>query len=248
MKYFKLILFVLTSCIISGQSNCDTASSYLVNAYSHVKDSYESNNISHLKYYANRSLESFKLSKENLTQCGCTKSFELADKSIDLLAHVEQAETYEDGRFYVKRAKELAQKSIVELDKFTAYANKVEKLPSNEELILLELKQQALKEQQLALQQKEKEIKQKFAEQRANLLQKEKEKLIKDYKTIIASSIDTYNKSLQVCNCNEKLTDDKSNYTSLKLGDIAEIKKQYLSHLKSITATYLNRLDNCGNQ
>src|SRR6056300_102596 len=135
MKHFHLLLFLLTTFFISAQNECDTANSYLVNAYSHVKDSYESNNISHLKYYANRSLESFKLSKENLSSCGCTKALDLVKKGIDILAHVELAETYEDGRYYVKRGREIAKESIVELDKYTASGYKNEGTTSTSETL-----------------------------------------------------------------------------------------------------------------
>lgn len=239
MKHFYLLLFFLTSFFMTAQSDCDTASGYLVNAYSHVKDSYESNNISHLKYYANRSLESFKLSKKNLASCGCAKALDIANKSVDLLAQVELAETYEDGRFYVKRAKEMAKESIVELDKFTASAHK------NEQLTALEQEQQQLKEQQLALKQKEQEIKQKLAAQKLKSLELEKEKLIDDYESIIASNIETFNNSLQVCNCNHKLLTNGKRNDDTESKNIIEIKKYYINNLKSLTTTYLKRLGDC---
>ena len=100
MKNYHLFLVLLISFQSFGQTNCDNANSYLVSAYSHVKDAYDSNNISHLKYYANRSVESFKLSKKNLNTCGCETALNLADKGIEILEKVEGVETFEDGRFY----------------------------------------------------------------------------------------------------------------------------------------------------
>lgn len=48
MKHFYLFLVLITSLSINGQSDCDNANYYLVSAYSHVKTSYDANNISHL--------------------------------------------------------------------------------------------------------------------------------------------------------------------------------------------------------
>ena len=117
MKNYYLLFFLITSLTISGQTSYDNANSYLVSAYSHVKDSYDSNNINHLQYYANRSVESFKLAKEALNNCDCKAALELTDKSIELLVKVDTAETYEDGRFYVKRARDFSKNSVIEIDK-----------------------------------------------------------------------------------------------------------------------------------
>ena len=134
MKNYFLLTLLITSLCTYAQSECDDASAYLVNAYSHVKKSYESNNISHLKHYANRSLESFKLSKTLLESCNCKKALELTNKGIDLLAKVENEETYEDGRFHVKRAKEISKESMIEIDK-CAYANVTDETTEEENVI-----------------------------------------------------------------------------------------------------------------
>lgn len=239
MKYFYILFFFTASIIAHGQTNCDEASGYLVNAYSHVKDSYEANNISHLKYYANRSLESFKLSKKNLAECGCTTALALAKKGIDQLAMVESADTYEEGRFFVKRAREIAKESIVELDKFTASSNK------NKELTALELEQKQLEEQQLALKKKEEELKQKLAAQKLKSEVFEKEKTIKHYKSIIASNIKTFNSTLQVCDCKHSLLSYDDKETDLKQKSIPEIKNRYLNDLEKLTKSYLSTLASC---
>ena len=88
-NYYIIYFFIASSFAINAQTNCDQANSYLVSAYSHLKDAYDSNNISHLKYYANRSVESFKLSKNTLINCGCETALVLVNKGIDLLAKVE---------------------------------------------------------------------------------------------------------------------------------------------------------------
>ncbi|MEL0457195.1 hypothetical protein WJN01_13225 [Flavobacteriaceae bacterium SZ-1-7] len=239
MKNFSLILCLITSSFINAQNSCDQASAYLVNAYSHVKDAYDSNNISHLQYYANRSMESFKLSKENLVNCGCLKSLALANKGIDLLAKVEHVEIYEDGRFYVKRAKEIAKESIVELDKFTASSYK------NEPLTSLELEQEQLRQQQVALKQKEEEIKRKLADQELKSAQLKREKLINDYKTALVSNIKSYNDALDICNCNHNQLSYNEGENEISSKSIEEIKTHYIANIREITATYLSTLSSC---
>ncbi len=239
MKHFYLLSFLFSFVFLNAQTHCDEASGYLVNAYSHVKDSYEANNISHLKYYANRSLESFKLSKKNLTECGCTTALALTKKGIDHLAMVETAETYEDGRFFVKRAREIAKESIVELDKFTAQSSK------NKELTALELEQKQLEEQQLALKKKEEALKQKLAEQKLKSEALEKEKTISNYKQIIVSNLETFNQTLKSCNCNHELLSYKNNDKNTGQKTVGEIKTLYLNDLKELTKNYLSRLDSC---
>lgn len=71
MKKHYLLFFFTVSLSINAQTDYDNANYYLVSAYSHVKDAYDSHNISHLKYYANRSLEAIKLSKKPLSNCSC---------------------------------------------------------------------------------------------------------------------------------------------------------------------------------
>ena len=122
MKTFLLLPILFLTYAMQGQGNCEDASAYLINSYSHVKDAYDSNNISHLQYYSNRSVESIKLSKQNLADCNCQKALNLANQVSDLLVQVESATTNEDGRFYVKRARDLSKQSVIEIDK-CAYNN-----------------------------------------------------------------------------------------------------------------------------
>lgn len=237
---------------INGQANCDDANSYIVNAYSHVKDSYEANNISHLKYYANRSLEAFNLSKTNLTNCGCQTALDLADKAIDLLSKVESAETFEDGRFFVKRAKEASKESMIEIDKCSVNAptNEVPAADvvastSNQELTDLQNEELKLKQQQEALKQKQEQLKQKLALQKEKELKLKKEQLILSYKSTISTNLKTYNETLKICDCNNHSHLKESTPEDLSTKSIEEIKSYYTSSLKSIASNYLSELDLC---
>lgn len=247
MKHYYFLLFLMTSVFVNGQNtNCDEANSYLVNAYSHVKDAYDSNNISHLKYYANRSLESFKLSKKNLKDCNCETALNLTNKSIDLLVKVEDVETFEDGRFFVKRARDLSKESVIEIDK-CAYNNDSVEINTSEDTELSELQKEqlALKQQQEALKLKEKEIKNRLAKQEEKALQLEKEQLIIAYKTTIASHIKNYNNALKICGCNYEIVKEVNSTKEIDKKSIETIKSHYTNTLKILTSNYLSQLNLC---
>lgn len=242
-KHYIIYFLIASSFAVNAQSNCDEANSYLVSAYSHVKDAYDSNNISHLKYYANRSVESFKLSKKTLNNCGCETALNLADKGIDLLVKVEEVETFEDGRFYVKRARDISKESVIEIDKcYVATNNDSTK---SDELSDLQTEQLKLKQQQEALKLKEAEIKKKLAEQNEKEEKLKKEQLMLSYKSAIALNIKTYNETLKVCNCNHEAIKNNIVSKDLTTVSIDEIKTYYLKNLKDITSVYLNTLSTC---
>lgn len=246
MKNYYLFFVLLTTLTIKGQTSCEEANSYLVSAYSHVKDAYDSNNISHLKYYSNRSVESFKLSKKTLKTCGCQTALDLADKGIELLTKVEDVETFEDGRFYVKRARDVSKESVIEIDKCSAENYNIESSETSE-LTELQNEQLKLKRQQEALSLKEQQIKTKLAEQKEKELILKKKELIISYEAILALNIKTYNETLKVCDCNHDTfkTSDDSNY--LLAQNIENIKTHYNISLKTLTSNYLSQLEVCDN-
>ena len=118
-KHYLLFLFITVCAFTYGQENCSEADSDLIYAYSHVKSAYNSNNIHHLKEYAKRSLVAFERAKPKLKACGCEIAYNKVYDAIDLLKNVESAKTNEDGRFFVKRTREIAKASITEMDKCT---------------------------------------------------------------------------------------------------------------------------------
>ncbi|WNH12906.1 hypothetical protein [Thalassobellus suaedae] len=247
MKYYYFFLISITSFTINAQTNCDNANSYLVSAYSHVKDAYDANNISHLKYYANRSLESFKLSKKNLSDCNCIKVLELSNKAIDLLAKVESAETFEDGRFYVKRARDISKESVIEIDKCSASTTIYNDTDENDALTDLQNEQRKLKQQQEALKLKEAEIKKKLAAQSEKELKLKKEQLILSYKSTVALNIKTYNETLKACNCNYKAIKAADSLEDLTLENMDTIQKHYINELKVLASNYVSQLNSCDN-
>ena len=244
-KNYFFLFFILTTQLFFAQNACDDANSDLIYAYSHVKSSYNANNISHLKYYANRSLESFERSKKKLEECGCQTAYDLAFESAQLLSKVETAETFEDGRFFVKRARDIAQQSVTELDKCTVPAKDMQANNGADQLSSLQIEQEKLKQQQEELKRKAQEIELKLAEQNDMELKLKKEQMINSYKSVISSNIESYNNALKICNCgHEPLTvEDKTSDVSQK--SVEEIKTYYLNSLKGLTSNYLAQLNSC---
>lgn len=244
-KNYLVLLFILTSQVFYGQTACDDANSDLIYAYSHVKSSYNSNNISHLKYYANRSLEVFERSKKKLKECGCETAYDLAFEAAQLLSKVESAESYEDGRFFVKRARDIAQQSVTELDKCTVPTKDVQVNIDSQQLSSLQMEQEKLKQQQEELKRRAEEIKIKLAEQDEKALKLKKEEIINSYKTAISSNIESYNNALKVCDCNHSLIKLEEKNIDVTEKSIEDIKSYYLTSLKGLTTNYLSQLNLC---
>jgi hypothetical protein len=235
-KQYVFILFFLIFLKFQCQTNCSQADSDIIYAYSDVKTSYEANNISHLKEYAYRSLKAFERAKPKLKDCGCEASYNNAYDAAELLAKVEDAETFEDGRFFVKRARDIAKQCIIELDKCTA-AEQVQQPDvnsddNNNDLAQLQNQQAKLKQQQMELKLKEQEIKLKLAEQKEKELTLQKEQLISQYNTAISSSVKNYNDLLKMCGCNHTMSNPNNNSNTLTSKSIEEIKIYYLNNLK----------------
>src|SRR5690606_21113970 len=227
IKHYIFILFIFTSPVILAQNACDDANSDLIYAYSHVKSSYNANNISHLKYYANRSLESFERSKKKLKECGCETAFDLAFESSELLSKVEAAETYEDGRFFVKRARDIAQESVTALDKCTV-PTKDMPVSNNSQLSSLQMEQEKLKKQQEELKRRAEEINVKLAEQNEMELKLKKEQMINSYKSALSSNVESYNNTLKICDCISSPIKLQDNVADVSQKSLEDIKTYYL--------------------
>ncbi|MEC3907574.1 hypothetical protein VOI54_11135 [Tamlana sp. 2201CG12-4] len=255
MKNYYLLFFLFNALVMYGQTNCDDANSYLVNAYSHVKDAYDANNISHLKYYANRSVESFKLAKTALGSCNCKTALDLTDKGIEFLSKVEGADTFEDGRFFVKRGREVAKESVIEIDK-CAFNNfnsetvssttlETSALSNDSELSDLQKEQLKLRQQQEALRLKEAQIKSKLAEQKEKALLLKKKNLILSYEHVLTNHISTYNETLKVCGCNHQVFKEIQSNEGLSSKSIDDIKSHFTNNLKLLASSYLSELNKC---
>jgi hypothetical protein len=248
MKNYYLFFFLIATLTIDGQTAFDEANYYLGSAYSHVKDAYDSNNISHLKYYSNRSVESFKLSKPTLKTCGCETALKLADKAIETLVKVEDAETFEDGRFYVKRGRDITKESMIEIDKCSAGVYNTNPVSDEiTEISEIQNEQLKLKQQQEALKLKEQELKTQLAEQKEKELILKKKQLILTYESAVTANVKTYNETLKVCNCNHETLKSHESTDDLASESIENIKNFYSISLKALASNYLSQLEVCAN-
>jgi len=239
MKKIYLFFLIITLTASSyAQSNCSDAHADLIYAYSHVKSAYDSNNVTHLKDFSNRSFDAFERTKKNLETC-CETAYNYAYDAAELLSKVENVKTFEDGRFYVKRAREIAKKVIDELEICT-------KLSSEDEaLAALENEQFKLQQQQIELKLKEQQIKNKMAARSAKELQLKKESLIRKNELALIANVITLNKVLDACDCNAEITLNERDKDKFLAKNLGEIKSQYLIISKDVTSNYLSKLDNC---
>ncbi len=247
ISLFFLVFIVITK-IQAQNSPCVDADSNLIYAYSNVKDSYESNNIQHLKYYADKSLISFEAAKVNLKKCGCDSASELAYNAKELMKKVEGASTFEDGRFFVKRAKEITQNAITELNKCTIPNNKTEKVAnvedkSHNDLKALQQEKEKLEQQQLALKLKEEEILKKLDDQKNKELVLQKEALIKEYKSALNTNITSCNNVLKIHGSSSVLALYDKNDVALLSESIETIKAHFLNITKEKSTEFTEKLN-----
>ena len=156
-----------------------------------------------------------------------------------MLSNLPNASSYEDGRFYVKRAREIAQKAINELEICSKLTNE------DEALVELEYERQKLEEQQKRLEQKEAEIKQLLVKKQQRELRIKKEKLISLNEQAIVANISAYNDMLTACECNSMISNASITAENLFSKSLEQIKTYYLDTVKRITNNYLSALNNC---
>ena len=237
-NYFFLLIF-LFALKINSQTNCLDAQADLNYAYSHVKSSYDSNNHSHLKYYAKRSYDAFVRANELLKDCDCNEAYQYGYEAQKMLHKLPESSSFEDGRFYVKRAKETAQKA------FIAYENCTKLATEDEALAKLEYEQQKLQEQQERLKQKEEELKRILVEKKQKELQLKKEKLITESELALNKTIDALNSMLDACECNSRVLTKPLLEGSMDDKSIEDIKLIYINTIKKMTSDYLTQLNQC---
>lgn len=246
MKKTYLFFFSLIaiSHISFAQNNCTDAQLHIVYAFNNAKLSLEANNLTHLKHYAEKSLEAFKRVDASLTNCDCNNVADLTYMSIDKLSNVEEQEKMHEAQYFVGKAKKFAQEIITELDLCTVYTSKEEELV---ELSALEKEQLKLKQEQEQIRLKQEELKQKLAEQAKQEQFLAKEQLIIQTEAALNQNLKAYQDLLEACDCKKNVTivPEKSSKDSLINKSIKDIRKHYLESFKSLTTDYMATLDDC---
>ena len=174
-----------------------------------------------------------------MNDCGCETSYNYAYDASELLSKVENAKTFEDGRFYVKRARDIAKKVINELEICTKLTQE------DESLAELENDRLKLQQQQIELSLKEEKIKQKLAEKEAAELRLKKEQLIIKNDMVLTSNLKNFNAILNVCDCDIEMPKINYEKEGLLSKDLKQIKKEYLTIFKNMTSNYLDKLNAC---
>ncbi|GAA4281230.1 hypothetical protein [Gaetbulibacter aestuarii] len=257
MKKIYYLFFFFLSYSVIAQTACDDANYYIVSSYSHVKDSYESNNIDHVKYYADRAVGSLKSFLNQMKSCDCVNAERLAKKSYDILEKVAYQETYEDARFFVKRARDSIKAGVIEDDKCsvlrgqnnastTATTTEVAYSDTSEDqtaLSDLEKEQLKLQQQQEALKRKEQEIKAKLAAQQEKEQMLEKQQLIRNYQNALRSSVKSYNQTLKLCGSSHDAFTYAENSEGLENKSVNEINEHYKREIETMTNEFLSALN-----
>lgn len=239
MKQCYLFALFIICINVSAQSDCEAAHSDVIYAYSHVKSAYDSNNVTHLKDYSKRSFDAFTKAKSILNDCGCDASYNKAYDAAELLGKVENVKTFEDGRFYVKRARDIAKDVINELELCTKLSEE------DEAIIALSYERLKLKEQQIELALKEEKLKQQLAQREAKELLLKKEQLIRKNEIALDANIATFNDALDACNCAFEVKKVAYQKDLLLSKNLNQIKKEYLTIFKKMTSNYLEKLNAC---
>jgi len=256
MKRINLFPIIFCLCFYSfSQSGCTDAQAHIVYAFNNAKNSLKANNITHLKFYANKALEAFERVQEALDDCNCADVEAYTIESIEKLYRVPPIAKMAEAQYFVGKAKENAQKIITALDYCTVTdqgSTSVTTTTSsdNQDLTDLEKEQLKLKQQQEALIQKQKALKQQLAKQKEAELNIEKQQLIVKSNAAISKNIQAYNELLDACHCNTEITDGnvKQNETQLMSKSVEEIKSYYLKSIKDLTSNYMNMLSTCDNE
>jgi hypothetical protein len=246
----KIFLFPIIFCVyIIGysQNGCSDAQSHIFYAFNNAKDGLESNNVIDVKYYANKTLESFKSVQRVLGTCDCENVENYTYESIQKLSKVPNTVKMTDAKYFVAKAKDYAQKIITSLDYCTVSDRSTTPVSNTDELSDLENEQLRLKQQQESLFRKQEALKQQLAKQKKEELMMEKQQLILKNNVAIAKNIEAYNELLDACNCNTAISDKtiKQADDQLISKSVDEIKSYYIKSIKDITSNYLNMLSTC---
>ncbi len=255
MKIISLFPLLFCTYFISfSQTGCLDAQAHIIYAFNNAKDGLESNNLTDVKYYAQKTLESFKNVQSILRDCDCENVENLTYESIQKLSKVPKTEKMSDAKYYVAKSKDNSQKIITALD-YCTVANKGTSIVVDEEispviddkLSHLEKEQLKLKQQQEALLKQQEALHQKMLKQKEAELRIEKQQLITVSNAALVKNIKANNEVLHVCHCDTSIPDNyiDVNNDELMSKSIDEIRAYYIASSKDLTSSYLDILNTC---
>jgi hypothetical protein len=239
MKTLVLTISALFMSAAMHAQDCFEAKSQAAYAYSHAKQAYDANNRDHLSQFAARAVEAFDNAKIAAQNCGCTTAYNIAYDGSNLIAKAVDIEKWEDGRYYVKKARELGKQLIDELDLCTANIE-----AANPDLSELQKEQEALKQQQAELMRKQDVIRQKLAMQQQQETHLIKQKLMAKNDSALKAYRASFAKVLASCDCNVSAV-ATNEIVDISLMSIEELKMHYKNKAISLSEQFAEILKTC---
>lgn len=265
----KLVLFAILLSYSFLSANCDTAYSNATYALSHTKKGLKADNFDHQKYYAERALEAFNKTKEEIEKCGCTDALNSILDGIEDLESAIDPDDWDKGRYYTKGAYAKVQEAItamdicsgatvtIDYDVDTASLDDngseiaLESKKLNEQQKKLEEEQQKLLAQQEALAQKMEQQELLLAEANANRqIELESQLLLKNSAEISLLELqNTFKELALTLGCENALSslseinsrpDDALSTESLK-----ETRAYYITQSKALQLQFTEALNKC---
>ena len=143
--------------------DCQTAYQDATYGYQHIKKSFKSYNMDHLREYANRAMEAISKVETSTKNCGCVDANYAAYDAIENMNKALSKETFERSKNFIETAKSNIQSIMVALDQCSA-SGPDNVLAENEENLIAQ--EQALLEQQQQLLEQQKKIQAQMAKQK----------------------------------------------------------------------------------
>lgn len=245
MKKLVLILSIMLFSLSINAQSCEDAISNASYAYSHTKKAYDSNNRDHLTQASERAYEAFVKTRDAAEKCGCTDAYNKAYDAVELISKAIDVAKWEDGRYYVKKSRTLAQEIIDALDQCAANGPVVEEISVDDSgLTELQAQQKALEEQQKALKAKEQVLKEEMAAKAIEKERLQKEAFVKKQNASIMAFIESANNILSTTKCDDILETTEADNSILDLG-ITEIEAYFKSEAADLAKALSDKLNAC---
>ncbi|WP_066220727.1 hypothetical protein [Formosa haliotis] len=255
MKLYYTLGIALFACLsFKGFSQCSDVQPDVNYAYSHVKSAFEANNLTHLQYFADRSLKAYERAQEKFKTCDCEGATNFTYENIQYLKKVDRSETFEDARYYIKQSVEGAKNILAALDECTAKTyiappaieDEADLASNTTEPTVMPTQTVSTTNYSAAATTSSADPIQ-LAEQKERELLAIKNMLISKNKSVLNTNVSAYNEALALCNCNtEPITVTPSPEDQvLQYKSIDGIRSHYLNALKTLTSTYLSKLNAC---
>lgn len=247
MKILYLITLSFCTYFIGfSQNGCADAQAHIFYAYNNAKDGLESNNLTDVKYYAKKTLESYISVQNVLGTCDCENVENFTYESIQKLSKVAGTKKMSDAKYFVAKSKDYAQKIITSLDYCTVEVKSTTTV-MNDDLSNLENEQLKLKQQQEELIKQQEALKQKLDNQKEEGLRIEKQQLIAKSNAALLKNIEAYNEILDACKCKTSISDNPSinSNNQLMTKSVDEIRSYYIITIQELTSNYMSMLSTC---